>query len=436
MKKRVVPILLLIVVLSLTAVADLKSYVQRPDDVFKYEVVQKVLGEGVEVLLVRLHSQTWQGMVWKHDMAIIIPQEIAFPNDALLAVGGGRNKEKPELDMGRLGIAMTVAMQTKSVTVALTQVPNQPIFEGRVEDEIIAYTYDKFLNGEGEDWPLLLPMAKSAVRAMDAVQAIMKEHADQEITHFTLTGGSKRGWTSWLAAASGDTRIKAIAPVVIDMLNLKEQMPHQLSSYGAFSSQIEDYTELKIQERMETEEGEALRSIVDPYYYRNELTLPKMVILGANDPYWAVDAANLYFPGLKGEKHLYYQANTAHDLSDGGLATLAQFYYSVISSTDMPEVTWKLKRNGTVKVQWDKEGGKAILWQAHSKTRDFRQSEWKATRLDGKGEARTKVETPEKGWVAYYVEVKFPGPLGAPQGITTQMSVLPDSYPEKVALGK
>ena len=55
-------------------------------------------------------------------------------------------------------------------------VPNQPLVfaddpgNQRNEDAIIAYTFDKFLKTQDPTWPLLLPMAKSAVRAMDTIQ--------------------------------------------------------------------------------------------------------------------------------------------------------------------------------------------------------------------------------------------------------------------------
>ena len=46
----------------------------------------------------------------------------------------------------------------------LRQVPQQPIFDGRKEDQIIALTFSKFFDTGETDWPLLLPMVKSAVR--------------------------------------------------------------------------------------------------------------------------------------------------------------------------------------------------------------------------------------------------------------------------------
>ena len=87
-----------------------------------------------------------------------------------------------------------------------------------------------------------------------------------------------------------DPRVQALAPMVIDVLNMGPQMKHQVATWGKYSEQIHDYTERGIQKYMPTERGQALEQIVDPYSYRQTLTQPKLIILGTNDRYWPLDA--------------------------------------------------------------------------------------------------------------------------------------------------
>ena len=117
--------------------------------------------------------------------------------------------------------------------------PFQPLFERR-EDALIAYTFDSYLKTGEEDWPLLLPMVKSATRAMDAVEEIAQRHWQIPIERFTVTGASKRGWTSWLTAAV-DSRVAGVAPMVIAMLNMPAQIDLQRTTFGDLSEEIRDY---------------------------------------------------------------------------------------------------------------------------------------------------------------------------------------------------
>src|SRR5262249_40523025 len=138
-----------------------------------------------------------------------------------------------------------------------------------------------------------------------------------DIKSFIISGGSKRGWTSWLTAAA-DGRVKAIAPLVIDTLSMMAQLEHQKKSFGEYSEMIHDYVERGLAPIPKTELGLKLWQMVDPYTYRDKLTLPKLLINGNNDPYWTVDALNLYWDGLKGSKYVTYVPNAGHDLREGG----------------------------------------------------------------------------------------------------------------------
>ena len=94
---------------------------------------------------------------------------------ALLTIGGGRNGG--EAPAAADADAVDRARRTGTVVVSLGQVPNQPLVfnqdgKERVEDDLIAYGYIKFLDTGDPTWLARLPMVKSAVRAMDAATRV------------------------------------------------------------------------------------------------------------------------------------------------------------------------------------------------------------------------------------------------------------------------
>src|SRR5262249_48115869 len=145
---------------------------------------------------------------------------------AFLYIDGGRwnaEYENGHADLPRsAAIFIALAESIRAPVAVVRQVPFQPIFDRR-EDALIAYPLHRDLEKREPDWPLLLPMVKGAVRAMDTVQELAQSRWHLAIDRFTVAGASKRGWTSWLTAAS-DPRVAAVAPMVIDMLNVPAQI--------------------------------------------------------------------------------------------------------------------------------------------------------------------------------------------------------------------
>jgi PhoPQ-activated pathogenicity-related protein len=250
---------------------------------------------------------------------------------------------------------------------------------------------------------------------------------------FVVAGASKRGWTSWLTGAA-DPRVKAIAPCVIDMLNFGKQLPHQIQSFGKPSEMVHDYTDRGLIPIPDSPAAKKLWAMVDPWMYRAKYTMPKLIVLGSNDPYWPQDALNLYWNDLKGDKWVLYVPNAGHGLDevhpDGRkdrnrvLSTLSHYARCETLNEPMPKMTWThTDDNDRMKltVTCDPAPKAVRLWVADAKTRDFRKSRWeqKPATLD-KGTAIGEVDRPTDGWRTFYAECEFEAD-GQPFYLSTQL---------------
>jgi PhoPQ-activated pathogenicity-related protein len=379
--------------------ADLDEYVKKPDPAFSWAQASNHQTPAGTIVSLKLTSQVWQGITWKHELTIYEPRELAFPDSMLLFITGGDQGSVPKDDDHKQGFGL--ARLCGARVAVLHQVPNQPLLDGKSEDELIAETFVRYLRTEDENWPLLFPMVKSAVRAMDALAAWSREHRRQDVKKFVVAGASKRGWTTWLTGAVDD-RVVAIAPIVIVMLNMGNQGPNQLKVWGQYSEQIHDYVERGLMEKVQTPSGTKLWKMVDPYSYRDRLAKPKLLINGTNDRYWTLDALDLYWDGLKGPKYLVELPNAGHGLDqnrDWAISTLGAFFRHVVKGRPMPDLSWTFEaaKDGqfTLKVHASPAPREVRLWTARSASRDFRDARWESTPL-GEGRAREALSRAEK----------------------------------------
>jgi PhoPQ-activated pathogenicity-related protein len=363
------------------AAADLRRYVTADDPAYRWEHVAQTSPQGgLAVHELRLISQVWQGITWRHRLRLIVPQALQdLPPLALLLVTGTGAGEQE----GREALFMARAL--RAPVALLSDIPNQPLFGGLAEDALLAHTFVQFLTTQDPTWPLLLPMVKGVVRAMDAVQDFLQRQRSIPVAGFVVSGASKRGWTAWLTPVV-DTRVKAIAPWVYDNLNLAQQLRHQRETWGQFSGQIAEYTERGLPQRLLAGEpgAVALTAIVDPFSYRQHLSVPKLIVLATNDRYWPLDALNVYYDALPGERYLLYVANTGPTLQAGreqataGLMALVQH---AAGRLRLPTLHWEASAAGdtlTLARPSDRPPRSVRAWVATAPTRDLR---------DARGEA-------------------------------------------------
>jgi PhoPQ-activated pathogenicity-related protein len=412
----------------------LANYIARPDKNLEWHQVDSGKVGTAEYVEYLLTSQTWRGIEWKHQLFVLKPANMARDErHALLFVHGGRWKAEYESERGRTELpseALLFARLAESIGApvgVLRQVPFAPMFD-RTEDALIAYTFDQYLKTGEKDWPLLLPMVKSTVRGMDAMQSIVREKWGAPTDSFTVSGASKRGWTAWLTAAV-DKRVMAVAPMVIDVLNMGAQMDHQRETWGEVSEEIRDYAALDLPTRLKTKRGQELLSIVDPFSYRQQLTRPKMILLSTNDRYWPLDALKLYWNELPQPKHVLYVPNQGHGLRDAErvIGSVSAVHRYAAAGKAMPETTWSFGSTpGELKIQVnaDREARKVLVWSAQSPSKDFREAKWTARQcMKGNEGYACAAERAAEGYTAMFAETSFQDEGELPFSTTTTVCI-------------
>ena len=431
----------------------LEEYVDYDDGVFRWEVVSSGESDEAMFYVVDMTSQTWRyedevdDTKWKHRLTIVAPKASPARHSetgkrtALLVIGGGSNNREPPEGPDERSLALAKA--TGAVIVALSNVPYQPLLfadgeRPRYEDDLIAHTWNKYMETGDRTWLARWPMVKSAVRAMDATTALFaREFAgERTIDRFVVAGGSKRGWTTWLTGAI-DKRVVAIIPIVIDVVNVIPSMEHHYAAYGFWAPAIGDYVNNGITKKRGTREYEKLISLVDPYFYLDRLKLPKYIINGTGDQFFLPDSSRFYFDQLPGEKYLRYVPNGDHGLGGtDAVESIASYLTTIVTDAPRPRFEWSFEDDGSIRVVSESKPAEVRLWRAtNPERRDFRKERIGDAYMSHVLEAGDggvyvgNVPKPPKGWTAYFVELTYPSFGGIPLKFTTGVRVVPDTLP-------
>jgi len=303
------------------------------------------------------------------------------------------------------------------------------------------------------EWLVRFPMVKASVRAMDTIAAFISQSHPElncKLDYFSISGASKRGWTTWLVGAVDSTRVMAIAPVVLDAINFVAVEHHEFRSYGGWSYALKDYVDMNLTVRFDDPNMIHLQEMEDPFIYKERLTMPKLVVNALMDEFQQPDDTSFWWNEMPEPKHFMIIPNAEHSLITGifeAVPGIGAWIQNLLMGEAIPTLDWTISpETGEIVATVDNNNvvHSANVWWAHScgvnawdgvNRRDFRiahldnpcscgfyaagycaamrsvfwsKQELNATIVNGKKTYSAKFDAPTDGtWVAFMIDFKF-----------------------------
>ena len=392
----------------------MRSYIDKPEPAYKWaDTGVRLRDEGWTGYLLNFTSQTWlePGLVtrseWWHQLLIIVPDNIRVLDTAALWVEYGDNTkaDNGSITPGRFNVQFMadISVAQGMVSALVYQVPNQPVVfsedveqKERIENAMIAFTWWHFLHDPDQkaEYLLRLPMVKSAVKAMDTVTNFLTDDtAPAEIqglglnpTKFITGGASKRGWTVW-NLATVDSRVIAIFPAIMDLLNYNKNMKNQFASYGGWSWTLSDFWVLNTTAYTDSQQMADMQAILDVYEYPERMLIPKLLILATNDEFFLPTNTRNWWKDLPDEQelnrllmvpnqdHITFWGLQAKSQTINGWINKILKYSSGLTSSDcrsdrfknlnLPRFNWT-HESGKIIVNSEQNPSEVKLWSAES----------------------------------------------------------------------
>lgn len=332
--------------------------------------------------------------------------------------------------------------------ISVSNVPNQTLnYQGvnkpLAEDDSVAHSWKLFIGDtqKYQDASLHIPMSASISQVFRLAK---KELGQQNIEKFIVTGASKRGWATWLAALS-DPDVNAIVPFVLDLLGTKKSLEHMYQSYGKnWPIAFYPYYKQEIDQQIGTNEFARLMTLEDPLAYRNtdlgsRLNIDKYIINASGDDFYVPDNSRFYYNQLPGSKSLRVVPNSTHNgVLSVAEQSLTTFVNRFQEQRKLPEITEKVQGNDdeekVLTVSFSEKPTSILRWTARNPAaRDFRYacdvkySSAPVSLASGGETLSIPLMSPDSGWQATYLEATFSDGYVA----TTQVYITPDGkYPE------
>ncbi|CAI5503952.1 unnamed protein product, partial [Closterium sp. Naga37s-1] len=278
------------------------------------------------------------------------------------------------------------------------------------------------------EWQLSVPMAKSIVRGMDALQLASRDifpHLPvsaaalvaasvavaatfSPVEGFVLMGVSKRALMAWVTAAL-DKRVVGMVAYGFDLLDFGRNVQHLHDSLGAWPVILKFYATFNVTSQLQSPQFQRLTEDTDPYYFKERLTMPKLLVSAANDEVHLVErhAEPKLLKIMANSEHVNQWANQA---TLSFLASLLHVNSSCASlpASSRPSLTWTRPSNAPPsprrRKRFDKTEGTGLFAREERETaeRETVEAQTGGTQGGGvvgtEGDALTNQEQPPHPW--------------------------------------
>ena len=332
-----------------------------------------LVSRGRDITTLEVTSQTWKDTTWKHRVVIYQPTTLLYPDAAAMFLTTTYATSDD-------AIGRSAADALGAPFVIVYNMPNEPLWN-RTGDELLSYTMGKSLESGDANWSLAFPMAKAAVRAMDAVDiynATSRDPETRDITRWLQIGFSRGALAAWLA--STDKRVKGLVSISYNNLNVTAQAQAQRDDWGVLSPHSEVALEQSAKEMLKTTRAQTLLETWDPYSFRAQLDKPKLVIAATGDDTVSLRAFDQYADDLPSVTNLLMVPGADHDMAnsfDQVFGVALSWCQWTLGTTPLPQpkLTHQAKS-----WSFDAPGAQeATLHWAWSKNNDFRGAQWQTT---------------------------------------------------------
>jgi len=473
----------------------LDDYVAKADSNYVWtDTGKNFKGPGYTGHVLNMTSQQWltpqdvDRSIWWHIVVVVIPEINSHPDKgALYLTGGDQNDGLPDGTGEDELLCIALALFSEVTCTVVHHIPNEhikflaelPTPKERTEDGIIAYAWNHFLaHPDQPEWLPRLPMTKAAVRAMDCTYEFVKNISKIPVkkTQWIVAGASKRGWTTWTTGAVCaekcglyDHKAIGIIPIVMDALNFHTNVHHFWQALGGWTFALSDYYEQNFTRNIDHPNLPLMTAIIDPINYKDRLTMPKLVIDSTGDEFFMPDD-NYYWwnQSLPGELHLLMVHNAEHSMVTG-LPEVVQgassFMNGILNQKARPSMTWTMDvdaTGGSTTVITSETPTKIIVRHAETLDglhRDFRlvtgYNPCSLPRFTVKGLCiqpvfwhnlnttqtapntyTIRMENLADRWRAFVIEVEFRGTTRIPYVFTTQVNIIPQTFPFPPCVGE